>query len=163
MRTEPAGTGRSDRRAAAPHGPRPRALRQRRDERGTSAIEFAVIAPILLLLIFTLIQGGLYFYARNTAQSASREGVSYLRLAGNNADPDAFVDAAEKVTVGYASKIGRLENVTAVGTIDPRTGRVSMLVAGEVVLPLGGRTEIQQTSYATLEQFRADLRDGGGP
>lgn len=89
-----------------------------RNERGASALEFSIIAPILLLLIFTLIQGGLYFYARNTAQSASREGVSYLRLAGNNADPTAFVEAAENVTEGYASKLGRLNDVTAIGTID---------------------------------------------
>jgi len=129
-----------------------------RNERGASALEFSIIAPILLLLIFTLIQGGLYFYARNTAQSASREGVSYLRLAGNNADPTAFVEAAENVTEGYASKLGRLNDVTAIGTIDTSTGRVSMLVSGSVVLPLGGSVEVQQTSEATLEQFRGDTR-----
>ncbi len=129
-------------------------------ERGTSAVEFAIIAPILLLLIFTIIQGGLYFHARNTAQSASREGVSYLRLAGNNSDPMAFAAAAEDVTEGYASRIGRLRNVTAVGTIDSSTGRVRMLVVGEVVLPVGGTVQIQQSSTATLEQFRGDEREG---
>lgn len=110
-------------------------------------------------MIFTIIQAGLYFYARNTAQSASREGVSYLRLAGNNSSPSAFIAAAEDVTEGYASKIGRLTNVTAVGTIDTKTGRVTMLVAGDVVLPLGGSIEVQQTSEATLEQFRGDTRE----
>jgi Flp pilus assembly protein TadG len=113
---------------------------------------------VFLLLIFTIIQAGLYFYSVNTAQSASREGVSYLRLAGNNSDPDAFIAAAESVTEGYASKIGRLNDVTAVGTIDPVTGRVTMLVAGKVVLPLGGEVDVQQTSEATLEQFRGDTR-----
>jgi Flp pilus assembly protein TadG len=113
---------------------------------------------VFLLLIFTIIQAGLYLYARNTAQSASREGVSYLRLAGNNSDPGAFVSAAEDVTEGYASKIGRLKNVTAVGTVNTDTGRVTMLVIGEAVLPLGGAVEIQQSSEATLEQFRGDLR-----
>lgn len=130
-----------------------------RRERGTSALEFSVIAPVFLLLIFTIIQAGLYLYARNTAQSASREGVSYLRLAGNNSDPNAFISAAENVTEGYATKIGRLKNVTAIGTINTETGRVTMLVVGEAVLPLGGAVEIQQTSEATLEQFRGDIRD----
>lgn len=128
-------------------------------DRGTSAVEFSIIAPIFLLLIFTIIQAGLYFYSVNTAQSASREGVSYLRLAGNNSDPDAFITAAEDVTEGYASKIGRLKDVTAVGNIDTTTGRVTMLVIGTVVLPLGGDVEVQQTSEATLEQFRGDLRE----
>ncbi|RYE78378.1 MAG: pilus assembly protein [Myxococcales bacterium] len=116
-----------------------------------------MIAPIFLLLIFTIIQGGLYFYARNTAQSAAREGVSYLRLAGSNSDPSGFIEGAEGVTRGYASKLGRLNEVVAVGTINQDTGRVSMLVSGVVVLPLGGSVRIQQSSTATLEQFRGDL------
>jgi len=127
-------------------------------DRGTSAVEFSIIAPIFLLLIFTIIQAGLYFYSVNTAQSASREGVSYLRLAGNNSDPDAFVAAAEQVTEGYAEKIGRLKDVTAVGSIDTKTGRVTMLVIGKVVLPIGGTVDVQQSSEATLEQFRGDTR-----
>lgn len=130
-----------------------------RDERGTSAVEFAIIAPILLLLIFTIIQGGLYFYARNTAQSASREGVSYLRLAGNNSDPESFIAAAEDVAEGHASRIGRLRDVAAIGTVDTDTGRVRMVVLGEAVLPVGGTVEIQQSATATLEQFRGDVRD----
>ncbi len=135
---------------------------RRRDESGTSALEFSIVGPIVLLLIFVLIEAGLYLHARDTAQSASREGVSYLRLAGNNSDPNAFIDGAEQVTVGYATKLGRLQNAIAVGTIDDKTGRVSMMVTGEVVLPVGGTETITQTSYATLEQFRADLRGGGG-
>ena len=137
-----------------------RASRRRRDDRGTSALEFSIIAPIFLLLVFTIIEGGLYLHARNTAQSAAREGVSYLRLAGSNSDPVSFTAAAEQVTEGYAAKLGRLKNVTAAGTIDPSTGRVTMLVVGDVVLPVGGTVQVQQTSTATLEQFRGDLREG---
>lgn len=123
-------------------------------------MEFAIVAPIFLLLIFSVIQAGLYFQARNTAQSAAREGVSYLRLAGNNSDPQAFVAGAERVTQGFAEDVGRLKNVTAVGRIDTSTGRVDMLVVGEVVLPLGGSVQVEQTADATLEQFRGDTRDG---
>ena len=121
-------------------------------------MEFSIIAPIFLLTIFVIIQGGLYLFARNTAQSSAREGVSYLRLAGNNADPQSFIPAAEQVTESYASKIGHLKHVTAVGTIDTDTGRVRMLVTGETTVPLGGAVEVQQSSSATLEQFRGDTR-----
>lgn len=82
-----------------------------------------------------------------------------MRLAGNNADPDSFTSSAENVTEGYASKLGRLKNATAIGSIDTSTGRVTMLVTGDVVLPLGGTVEVQQSSEATLEQFRGDTRD----
>jgi Flp pilus assembly protein TadG len=116
-----------------------------------------------LLLIFLIIEGGLYFQARNTAQSAAREGVSYLRLAGNNSDAGAFVAGAERVSQRYAAEIGRLDGVTAVGSVDRSSGRVDMVVVGEVVLPLGGTVEVSQTATATLEQFRGDTRDGSGP
>lgn len=133
---------------------------RRRDfgsQRGTSALEFSIIAPVLLLLIFAIIQAGLYFYARDTAQSASREGVSMLRLADTNSDPDAFTTSAEHLTESYASKLGRLDNVSASGNVDS-SGRVTMTVTGEVILPLGGSVEVEQSSEATLEQFREDTR-----
>jgi Flp pilus assembly protein TadG len=129
-----------------------------RDERGTSAVEFAIVTPIFLLLILVIIEAGLFFHARNAAQSASREGVSYLRLAGNNADPHAFVAAAEEVTEGYAREVGDLRNVDAVARLDESSGRVWVEVTGEVVLPVGGTITVTQTSTATLEQFRPDVR-----
>jgi Flp pilus assembly protein TadG len=133
---------------------------RRRTQRGTSAVEFSIIAPLLLALVLGIIETGLYFYARDTAQSAAREGVSYLRLAGSNSDPQSFIAAAEQVTENYAGKLGRLKDAEATGTIDP-DGRVSIVVTGYVVLPIGGQVEITQTSSATLEQFRGDTR--GGP
>ncbi|WP_228553015.1 MULTISPECIES: TadE family protein [Mumia] len=127
-------------------------------ERGASAVEFAIIAPALLLLVFATIQVGLYMYARNVAQTAAREGVSYLRLAGDNPNADAYLGRAEELSVGYASKLGRLDGVVADGAIDEATGRVTMVVQGEAVLPLGGRVTVVQSADATLEQFRVDPR-----
>lgn len=131
--------------------------RDRRDERGVSAVEFAVVAPVLLLLIFAVINAGLWFYGRNIAQTSAREGVSYLRLAGNNSDPGAFESEAKRVSEIYATRLGSLQNVRATPHIDDTTGRVSMEVVGEMDLPLGHWT-ITQTSAATLEQFRGDPR-----
>jgi Flp pilus assembly protein TadG len=110
-------------------------------------VEFSIIAPVFLLTIFVIIQGGLYLFARNIAQSSAREGVSYLRLAGNNSDPQSFVPEAERVAESYASRIGHLHNVTATGSIDTDTAE-----------PFGGIVQVQQSSSATLEQFRGDTR-----
>lgn len=97
-------------------------------------------------------------YARNVAQTAAREGVSYLRLAGDNPNADSYLGRAEELSVGYAAKLGRLDGVNADGTIDETTGRVTMVVQGEAVLPLGGRVTVVQSADATLEQFRVDPR-----
>lgn len=126
-----------------------------------SAVEFSIIAPILLLLVFATIQTALYFYARNVAQTAAREGVSYLRLAGDNPNAGAYLSRAEELSVGYAGKLGRLDDVHADGAINSSTGRVSMIVQGVAVLPLGGKVTVVQSADATLEQFRGDT--GGSP
>jgi Flp pilus assembly protein TadG len=52
---------------------RQRGLRARRDERGASAVEFALLAPIVFLLLFGLIQWGLYFWAAQGGSNAARE------------------------------------------------------------------------------------------
>lgn len=138
-------------------GERGRRWRGPRDDRGTSAVEFAIITPVFLLLIFTIIEAGLFFHARNAAQSSAREGVSYLRLAGSSTEPQEWITAAEEVTEDYAREIGDLRNVDADARLDEGTGRVWVTVSGEVVLPVGGTITVEQTSSATLEQFRPDL------
>ena len=45
----------------------------RRDLRGLAAIEFAVIAPVLLLIVFGIIQLGQYFLVLNSMTNVARE------------------------------------------------------------------------------------------
>lgn len=129
-----------------------------RDERGVSAIEFSIVAPALLFLVFSIIQAALYFHGRNVVEASAREGVSYLRLAGNNSDPGSFTSAAERASKVYASRLGSVHQVDAIGSIDTETGRVTMTVTGQIVLPLGGTWDVRQSVAATLEQFRGDPR-----
>lgn len=48
-------------------------VRQRRDHRGASAVEFALVVPILLLLVFGMVQYGLYFWSAQGGSSATRD------------------------------------------------------------------------------------------
>lgn len=66
----------------------------RRTDRGASAVEFALVLPILLVIVFALIQYGMYFYSAqtgsNTVNAAARQ------LSVGNCDTPAelatFVD-----------------------------------------------------------------------
>ena len=53
-----------------------RALR-RRDERGAAAVEFALVVPLLLMLLFGLITTGMTFSDHLAATNATREGSRY--------------------------------------------------------------------------------------
>lgn len=48
--------------------------RFRRDQRGAAMVEFAIVAPVLLLFVFGIIEYGRYFFLYNNLTNAAREG-----------------------------------------------------------------------------------------
>ncbi len=77
---------------------RPARLRSR-DERGSSALQLVVVFPVVLLLIFGVVQGALYYHARGVALAAAQEGLAAARLEHGTAADGAtrareFLDRA---------------------------------------------------------------------
>lgn len=56
-----------------------------RDERGTSAVEFALVAPAFLLLIFGVLDFGFGIWTYNNVAEAAREGARYAIVRGDGA------------------------------------------------------------------------------
>ncbi|HEX8580474.1 MAG TPA: TadE/TadG family type IV pilus assembly protein [Allosphingosinicella sp.] len=54
--------------------------RLRRDQKGVSAIEFAIVAPILLFIIIGTLQVGAMFYAHAALRNAVSEGARFATL-----------------------------------------------------------------------------------
>src|SRR3954471_20473301 len=62
-------------------------MRQRmRDERGASAVEFAFIVPLLIVLVVGIAEFGRAFQVQGTLSAAAREGVRTMALQN---DPTA--------------------------------------------------------------------------
>jgi Flp pilus assembly protein TadG len=137
----------------------PARSRRARDE-GASAIELAFLAPALLALIFFAVQAALWWYGRDVALSAAREGVSQLRLA-----PDAGTYAQIRPSVvanteRFAVAIGRESLLDPVATpaYDEAGGRVSMTVTGSVIsLWPGLDLTVTQQAFGEVERFEADV------
>jgi Flp pilus assembly protein TadG len=53
-----------------------------REDRGSAAVEFALVLPLLLLLIFGIIDFGRMLNAKITINEAAREGARAAALAG---------------------------------------------------------------------------------
>jgi hypothetical protein len=64
---------------------------RRRSQRGAVAVEFALIAPILFLLVFGIIDFGNAFQAWDAASTAAREGTRIGVVDPNVADIEARV------------------------------------------------------------------------
>ena len=59
-------------------------MRQRmRDERGASAVEFAFIVPMLIVLVLGIVEFGHAFQVQGTLSAAAREGVRAMALQNN--------------------------------------------------------------------------------
>nr|WP_175225559.1 TadE/TadG family type IV pilus assembly protein [Paraburkholderia humisilvae] len=61
----------------------------RRRQRGAAAVEFALIAPLLLLLVFVGMDLCVSLWVNLTMQYAVREGARYAVTGQSNLDPDA--------------------------------------------------------------------------
>lgn len=62
-------------------------------QKGTAAVEFAIIAPLLFTILFGIIEFGLLLYDKQVITNASREGARYGILWNPNRPTDAEIEA----------------------------------------------------------------------
>lgn len=94
-------------------------LRRLRNARGVAVMEFALVLPLLFILIFSVIDFGLYFFIEHTIQFATREGVR-LALVGRTLN-----DAQGNPMTREASIIKTIQDKARVA-IDPVNLQISM-------------------------------------
>ena len=75
----------------------------RRRRRGQSMTEFALVVPVLMLLIFGVLDGGLLMFSVGTARYAAGEGSRLAASLGNAASADAQIVGAVRNTVSSTS------------------------------------------------------------
>ena len=74
-----------------------------RRERGAAAVEFALVLPVLLLLVLGAIDWGWYFFLREVVTNAAREGA---RVGSVNQDGQAAAAA-------YLTRLGLTQGAAA--------------------------------------------------
>lgn len=122
------------------------ARRRRKERHGTAVVEFAVVAPVFLLLAFGMIEFGRMVMVEQILADAAREGA---RLAAFNGVSDAEAVAAVEARLAEASIRGA---TVTVASNAPQTQTVSVAIPFSQVswLPvpkyLGSRTLRAQTT-----------------
>jgi Flp pilus assembly protein TadG len=77
------------------------------DERGASAVEFAFILPLLLVLVLGIAEFGRAFQVQGTLSAAAREGVRMMALQN---DPAAATSAVRNAS-GSLNPAVRVEDI----------------------------------------------------
>lgn len=90
------------------------------DDRGAAIVEFAIIFPVLIILLFGMIDFGRAFFLRNNLVAAAREGSRFGAVRGdacttNGRTAIAARTSAYIVTIGGAAPTGSQLSVTTPG------------------------------------------------
>jgi Flp pilus assembly protein TadG len=124
-------------------------MARRRDETG-EVTEAVLVVPVLILIIFTVIQFGLWYHASSVVRAAAQEGVRTARVSGGTASTgqataQSFLQQAAGSLVQNSSVIAsRTPDVTDVTV----TGNVISVVP-YLHLPVSGH------ATGNTERFRA--------
>lgn len=134
------------------------AHRREPDDRGASSIEWALLTPVLILVMLAVVQFTMVYHARHVALAAAQSGA---RVARTQPVGGGWEDAAERKAAGDVQKIGR----DLISGLRVRSGEVGdqrwVEVSGEAVrvVPFM-RFPVRQRSQGPIECFRPDVGDG---
>jgi Flp pilus assembly protein TadG len=124
--------------------------RRRSRERGSATLEITILFPAVLLATFGLIQGALYYHARDVALAAATDGLTAARARSGSGDAgrraaSAFLERAGGRDVLLGSTVTSVRTATtATVTV---TGRTMSLVPG---LP---GWSVSQSASGPVERF----------
>ncbi|MDX2565089.1 pilus assembly protein [Streptomyces sp. TX20-6-3] len=125
-------------------------------DRGSSPIQVAILFPVVILLIFAIVQAFLAAYAHNVAQTAAREGVSAGRMYG--AGPG---DGAAKARSAVNALGGDILVDSHVSTAGSTAARIRITVQGRAISLLPGMGGWPVTASASGPVERWTTATGG--
>lgn len=122
-----------------------------RGDRGSVTLEVSILAPVLLLVVFTIIQVGLWSYARSLALGAAQEGVAAGRAYRAPAEAGRVRAQSFLEATAGDSLIGSTISSTATATSlrVEVTGRALSVLPGVPGLP------VRQHAEGPIERFTA--------
>ncbi len=119
-------------------------MRSAARDRGASMVEAAIVLPILLLLIFGIVEFGRAFNAKNTLNQASREGVRRYALTQ---DFDQGATAARNAATSLDSSSLSISG-TACNEGDPTSLTVSYPFSYDI--PFFGSNTVSMSSTGVM-------------
>jgi Flp pilus assembly protein TadG len=121
----------------------------RMSARGAAAVEFALVAPFLLLLVLGCIEWGAYFFTENVVVNSAREAARAGSIA-----PIALVDERARAALSATLAAGALDPARASTTV----GVTADSVVVTVTYPAGSVTGATFIPRPARAWARAEMR-----
>ena len=110
-------------------------MKQRRSDRGSAAVEFALVFPVLLLFLCGVVDIGRAYNARITLSHSAREAVRVWALGGTGDETTTRAQAAAPTLTGLSISttpcvFGQPTTVTVTSSFGFATPLIANLVPG---------------------------------
>jgi Flp pilus assembly protein TadG len=125
--------------------------RSRRRDRGSSAVELVILTPVLILIVFGIVQAALLWHAQHIADAAAQQGDRLARAdTGHQVDPATI----RTDTLAYLHQLGADLVTTPTVTVTSTPTWATVTVTGHAVSLIPGRgLTIHATSRGPVERF----------
>jgi len=123
--------------------------RRWRDDRGDTSIQMAIIFPFVLLATVAVIQASMWYYARQIALTAAREGLTAARAYQSS--PAAGAARAQAVLGRTAGD--SLRGYSVVASSDGQRVRVRVSGTALSMIPGVAGLQITQSASGPLERW----------
>ncbi|MFB9889214.1 TadE/TadG family type IV pilus assembly protein [Planobispora takensis] len=142
-------------RGSGDRGTEDRAAEGRDRERGATAVELAMIMPVVLIVILLVVQFALWFHGRQVADAAAREGARLARVDTDSWQRDAETRAREVLEAVGPELLG---GATATAWEEDDRRGVEITATAVQVIPLLPATTFTITARfgGPVECFRPD-------
>jgi Flp pilus assembly protein TadG len=119
---------------------------------GSSAIELVLVTPVLIALIFVVVQAALLWNAQHAAVAAAQQGARLARTSSDVSDT-----RVRDATIAYLHSIGASVADTPTVSVQEAGGWATVTVTAHAVSLLPGATlTVHATSRGPVETFTAD-------
>lgn len=128
-----------------------------RAESGQDILEYALVLPLLLLLLFGIVEFGIVYLQYNTIANAAREGARAGIIPPTESCDTACVDAkvtaaVRQLTVGLESSRLTIDApVHTATTIQVSVSYDAHLVTGSIIAAVGGSDTIPLQATVTMQ------------
>ena len=120
----------------------------RADERGSASVELVVLMPLLLLILFSGVQGAVYYHASTLALATAQEGAR--AAARQNATLASGTSAATAFLTDTAGD--SLTAVTITGSRTPATATITVRGSSLSLVP-GWTPTVEQSASRPVERI----------